>query len=294
MVKISSEHIKEKSTWYKIDGELYYFKERDEIRMFTEMFCSTFAKILGLKTADYIPSCLKELVGVKKGPAKLGLISKNFQNPKMNYYLFSDLLDNRISNLGTYGEYSLENLLQYFLNEFKGVAGVQETIQALVNMFIFDFFTNQTDRNVKNVCCEVDATPKYDRNGYHGLYGRKISSIHLAPIFDSEKSLGIMKSSHGFSLADKSQTWNTACPYSVFENGDGYEEIDPNILLLFMDNEKIARPLIERLANGDEYKLAMEQYQHPNSEIHLDTATSEHLSTLFEEKQKQLKKLLAL
>ena len=291
MVKITSNHLSEKPTWYNIQGTLYYFKERYDVRTFNELFCREFAKVLGLESADYSLAYISERqIGGKKGESRFGLLSRNYQKPDKNYYLANDFMDSQISNMRTYGDYSFENLLRYLYTEFAGISGIDETIQSLVHMYVFDFFTSQTDRNFKNVCFELEADPCKGNSNPQSLYGRTIKNVRLAPMFDNEKSLGIVKTSDGYDLVGSPSKWEPAFPYSSYDYCNF--EVDSNILQLYVNNSELALPLIERLAYDDEYRKALEAFQSSMSPIFLDPALRDHLLYFFQEKQKELQRVL--
>lgn len=294
MVKISPDHLKEKSTWYLVDGILTYFKERQDYRLFTELFCEEYGKVLGFNMAEYRIAYVKDngVYGTRKN-STLGLLSPNYQNKASNYYLLSDLQDVNISTLSTFGDYSLENLLLYLSETIGSTPNYENVVQTLINLYLFDFFTNQYDRNPKNICMQMDVIrAKRDRKNYT-LHSRKITNADVTCIFDNEKSLGLKKTAKGYNLSDDSLTWESAMPYSLNED----EEIDglnASILCLLMDHEKYARPLIERLAYESEYKKVIEHFSIPNSQVFMDEQTKKHLLALFLGKQEELKRVLRL
>ena len=295
MVKIEPEHLKEKSSWFIIGGKLCYFKEREETRMFTEIFCEEYGKLLGFNMAEYSLGYISEReVGGKKGQSKFGLISPNYQDPQYNYLLVSDLLNPRISNYGAYGPYSMQSLLNFLDTEFRLVPGKEEAMQDTVNEYIFDCFTKQIDRNPKNICYEVlaDGSPTDPR--YWGLHGRKVKEIRLATVFDSEKSLGIVKTPHGYQLQDSSLDWHSACPYSDEDKTLEGAGVDPRMFQLLVEHEDLARPLIERLAYDDEYRKVIENFERSNGRIVMDPALKKHLIAIFLGRQNEFKRLLSL
>lgn len=293
MVKIDYEHLKEKSTWFILDGQLCFFKERDEARMFTEIFESEYGELLGFDTAKYSLAYLREKKQVGKTTSKLGLISPNYQNSEYNYYLASDLLKNNIANLSSYGPYSLENIIAYFKHEFPGVPGVDQAIEDTLKLYIFDYFNSQTDRNPKNLCYRFKVEPPIAEGEYWGLHGKKVVQITLATVFDSEKSLGVTKGPNGYEITDESPVWESALPYSAIIDASGFD-VDPNIVALYFDHNQLVRPFIERLAYGDEYRKVIENFTQLNSRVILDPVTKEHLLRVFLGKQNELKRLLAL
>jgi len=255
MVKIEPEHLKEKSSWFIIKGQLYYFKEREQTRMFTEMFCEEYGKLLGFDMAEYSLAYISERNNSgRKGPSKLGLLSPNYQDPQYNYLLVSDLLNPRISNYPAYGPYCLQSLLRFIEHDFANVQGVEETMQGTIDKYIFDFNTKQIDGNPKNMCYEILANGNVSNPKYWGLHGRKVKQIRPATFFDCEKSLGIVKTPSGYQLLDDSLEWEAACPYSTDDKAFLGLDVDPRMLQLYLDYPQYAKPLIERLAYDDEYR----------------------------------------
>lgn len=295
MVKISPDHLREKSSWFIIKGQLCYFKERENTRMFTEVFLEEYGTMLGFDMAKYQLTYISEReVGGKKGRNKLGLISPNYQHPEYNYYLASDLLDNQISNLSNYGSYSMTGLLSYLMNEFAGVPGMESAMQDTANLYLLDCFTKQIDRNPKNICYEVLAEENPSNKKYWGLHGRKVTKIRLATVFDSEKSLGIVKTPSGYRLLDSSLNWESSCPYGYNDKSFEGLGVDSRILQIYMEYEKLVRPLIERLAYDDEYRKVIEMFEAPNSRMIIDPAVKKHLLAIFYGRQEEFKRLLTL
>ena len=293
MVKIEPQHLKEKSSWFVIKGQLCYFKEREETRMFTEMFCEEYGKLLGFDMAQYSLAYISEReVGGKKGQSKLGLLSPNYQRPEFNYLLVSDLLNPQISNYPAYGPYCMQSLLYFLEQEFTNSEGVEDTLQGTINKYIFDFNTKQIDGNPKNMCYEILASG--NNPAYWGLHGRKVKKIRTATFFDCEKSLGIVKTPGGYQLTDESLGWEAACPYSA-EDKDyiGYG-VDPRMLQLYLDYPQYAKPLMERLAYDDEYRKVIEMFEQSNGRIVMDPMLKKHLVALFLGRQNEFKRLLTL
>ena len=295
MVKIEPEHLKEKSSWFIVKGQLCYFKEREDTRMFTEIFCEEYGKLLGFRMAEYSLAYISEReVGGKKGESKFGLLSPNYQDPQYNYLLASDLQNPRISNYAAYGPYCMQSLLSFIDTEFAKVEGKDQTMQDTVNEYIFDCFTKQVDRNPKNICYEVLANGSTTDPKYWGLHGRKVKEIRLATLYDNEKSLGIVKTPQGYQLQDSSLEWQSACPYSLEDKDYVGLGVDPRMVQLLLDHEQLARPLIERLAYDDEYRKVIELFEHTNGRIVMDPGLKKHLLAIFLGRQNEFKRLLTL
>lgn len=293
MVKISPDHLREKDTWYMCDGKLQYFKERDEVRMFSELFCEEYAKKLGFKVASYDLAVLRDIsAGAKVGEAKLGLLTPNYQDSRYNYYLVSDLLNSDISNLGAYGNYSLSNLITFLRTEYGDVEGVEEAIQDTVNLFLFDYMTDQEDRNPKNICFEVDAEPGSNKK-YWGLHGRKVKRISLATLFDNERSLGITKTGNGYQMENGSNAWDTSMPYCDEDVDMSSINVDPHVFSLFVEETDLAGPMIERLANQSEYLDVINNSFSKNiNKVMLNNDEKKFLIAKFLGRQEALKRIL--
>lgn len=295
MVKISPDHLAEKSSWFMVDGKLQYFKERDQIRMFSEIFCEEYGKKLGFRMADYQLEYLREITfGTKVGETKFGLLSPNYQDNRYNYYLVSDLLNSDISNLGCYGNYSLSNLISFLRTEYGDVPGVNEAIRDTINLFLFDYVTNQEDRNPKNICYEVEAEAGDDKK-YWGLHGRKVKKIALATVFDSERSLGIKKTANGYEMINDSPEWESALPYSSETDNEIIDGMNSGVMELYMDEPEIVTPLMSRLAYGDDFeKLIKDSFSHSNDKVCLSKDEKDFLLHNFFERQNGLRRVLSL
>lgn len=294
MIKIEPGHLKEKSSWFIIKGQLCYFKEREETRMFTEMFCEEYGKLLGFDMAQYSLAYIRERDVDKKGQSKLGLLSPNYQNPEYNYLLVSDLLNPQISNYPAYGPYCMQSLLSFIDHEFANVPGKEETIQGTIDKYIFDFNTKQIDGNPKNMCYEILANGNVSNPRYWGLHGRKVKQIRPATFFDCEKSLGIVKTPAGYQLTDDSLGWEAACPYSPEDKDYVGFGVDPRMLQLYLEYPAYAKPLIERFAYDDEYRKVIEMFEQSNGRIVMDPTIKKHLIAIFLGRQEEFKRLLTL
>ena len=160
-VAINETLLREKSTWYEIDGKLNYFKVRNDFRLFSEFFFSMFAsKIMGLQSLEYHLAYVRT-----EGPnisqadevTKCGLLSENFQNPNYNHYLISELMNPEISDFVAYGgEYNLKSLLTFF-KDYLAHDEYNANELFLIKLFISDAFTVQVDRNPNNIAFQVPA-----------------------------------------------------------------------------------------------------------------------------------------
>ena len=158
LVELNDAYLKEKPTWYVINREVKYFKARGDLRLFSELFFTEFARdIIGLDTLDYEVAHVRTLdakVKPSQEERKTGLLSTNFQTKDNNYYLVSELYDPEICGLTGYGNYNLQNLLSFFRD---GVASEDyKNIESfLTKLFLADGFTLQVDRNPNNIGFQI-------------------------------------------------------------------------------------------------------------------------------------------
>lgn len=320
-VSINESYLSEKPTWYYVDNKLVYFKKRSDYRLFTEQFFSMFAnEIVGLDTVIYKVAnirkvkCTSELE--KKGYT--GLISENFQDKsKYNYYLLSELENPSISSLVGYGDYCLSNLLEFFNNVLDDKS-LEDVKSFLLKLFIADAFTLQMDRNHHNIGFK---TPKIDGIDYskrlrpeiisnvcninenivlvNGIY--KLKNFSPTPVYDSERIFGV--DHRNVFLHKENDVWTPIFPYSsdlMFRNqaeakeaqDSLYDGLDPNLMEVFMNYESDVRDLIDRLANGDEYREILERFEQSNTQILLHQSTIEYFEKILSERRKVFQKVL--
>ena len=321
-VGINKEYLKEKPTWYIIDDTLQYFKVRNDYRLLTESFCSKLGKVMGLDTLEYRVAYLKDTavyLPKSEQQVKCGLLSNSFQTKDKNYYLVSELLNSEISDLRSYGEYSLQNLLSFL--EFHTTKECYEKNKSyLLLLFICDYFTHQLDRNYHNISFEI---PKIEGVNYkerlrlnvfhselaskYGVYSEngmvwKIPDLFPTKMYDSERSLG---ADHKKPLSyANGEVWMPLFPYSrdllfsTQEEGQAkkeeYDGLDPNLVEVALNYDQEVIPILERLVYGDEYREVLEQYNTNHSQIRIKKETNDFLVNLFEDKQKEMKKVLSL
>lgn len=322
-VYMNEPYLKEKPTWCMIGDELHYFKIRNDFRLFTEQFFSMFAKeILDLDTLDYKVSLVRTMrPGLKKSEevVKVGLLSKNFQSPEYNYYLVSELLNSQISDFISYGGYTLKNLLAFFKDHLDKKAYTENEL-FLIKLFIADGYTHQEDRNCHNIgfkIPKIEGIPHTKRlraqelqknNNAIGEYVVNENGIALlkhmtpTPVYDSERILGT--DHRDVFTYQQGQVW---CPLFPFKEGtrfisqeqglqiqkEDYYGMDPNLFELFIEYEKICKPLFERLAYESEYKKILERFTGNTSQIILSKNSIDRLEKIFEDKQKSLKRILS-
>ena len=95
-VSINEGYLREKPTWYEIEGRLQYFKIRNDFRLFTEQFFSMFGReIMGLDTLDYRVAYVRTkspIIKQSDEKTQCGLLSDNFQSSEW-WRLFWDAIE---------------------------------------------------------------------------------------------------------------------------------------------------------------------------------------------------------
>ena len=323
-VLLNEEYLREKPTWYEIEGKLQYFKIRNDFRLFTEQFYSMFGReILGLDTIDYQVAYVRTkdpVVKQSEEVTKCGLLSENFQDPtKYNYYLVSELMKSKISDFIMYGGYTLQNLLAFF-NDYLDKKEYKECELFLIKLFIGDGFTHQEDRNFNNIGFQI---PKIEgipytkrlhseilRNNPNAINSYTINEegrillkdFSPSKVYDSERIFGF-DHKNVFNY----RTENVWCPLFPFSNETlfetqeeaqkvqlSYDGLDPNLCELFFTYPDICKPIFERLVYDDEYRKILERFRGNTRQINLDTDEEERIIHVCEDKREVFKRILEL
>lgn len=158
LLKIEPQILQAKPTWYQVNGKLNYFKERNDLRIFAELFYHEYAKeTLKLDTLIYQLAYVREIKSGQPQPeAKLGLLSPNFQTDDKNYYLGCELMDPENSDLCSYGSFNLMDLLRFF-KDYLIKTDYERVKDFLIRLFIVDALLLQVDRNYRNLGFEIPA-----------------------------------------------------------------------------------------------------------------------------------------
>jgi len=324
-ISLNEAYLKEKPTWYEIEGKLQYFKIRNDFRLFTELFFSKFAStIMDLPTINYDIAYVRTKrpsIPQSKEETKCGLLSVNFQTPESNHYLISELMHSEISNFIAYGGYNLEGLLRFFKDYL-----VQEDYSKnelyLIKLFISDAYTYHVDRNANNISVKI---PKIPGVSYKDrLHPEKIKKVTTDPnflefdsqnsrillkglepdvVFDSERILGVdHKNVRKFS---EGECWAPLFPYTEDQNfkdltpeerkkiqDRDYFGLDPNLCSLYLDHTETCKPYFERLAYDDEYRKILEEFTKNSSAIVLGNSDLEYVENVLENRRKEFQKIL--
>lgn len=319
-VNINEDYLREKPTWYELGkGRLVYFKSRNDLRLFSELFFSEYAReIIGLDTVkfDVIHMRTKDPVKKQKDEErKIGLISNNFQTQDNNYYLVSELENPEISALKSYGEYSLVTLLHFF-KDLLSNDDYNKVKDFLIKLFLADAFTLQVDRNHNNISFQVPKIKgvSYKQRLYPYLLSQipeasesvtcegcimKIIGLEPSIVYDNERILGI-DHKHQF-VHEKGDVWAPLFPFNselLFKDQDQAKEIqeiydgyDPNLYELLNAFPEII-PIAERLAFDDEYRKILEKFHGSSMPVMLDDDEYAKITDTIEERRDVFQRIL--
>lgn len=320
-IALNEKYLREKPTWYEIDGRLQYFKIRNDFRLFTEQFFSMFGReVLELDTLDYRVAYVRTIDPVLKKSeevTKCGLLSDNFQTPEYNYYLVSELMNKHLSDFVMYGGYTLENLLAFF-RDYLDEKDYNTNELVIIKLFIADAFTHQEDRNYNNICWKIpkiegipytkrlhpEIIKKYpSATGHYTLKsngGILLKGLTSSKIYDSERSLGT--DHKNIFTYYPGQVWSPLFPYNhntLFESQEkalktqeAYDDLDPNLFELYINHQEVCEPIFERLAYDSEYRKILERFKSDTSQIKLSDKSEERIVQIFQDKQKVLQRIL--
>lgn len=324
-VSLNEAYLKEKPTWYEIEGKLQYFKVRNDFRLFTELFFSKFATtIMDLPTIDYNVAYVRTkspCISQSKEQTKCGLLSVNFQTPESNHYLISELMHSEICSFIAYGGYSLKNLLHFF-KDYLATEDYKANELFLIKLFISDAYTYHVDRNPNNISVKI---PKIHGVSYkdrlHPEKIRKLPGGHKYTTFDQENARTLLKGLQPDVVFDserilgvdhknvrkfiEGECWAPLFPYDsdtdfkdltsdeikIIQEHDFFG-LDPNLCSLYFDQADICKPFFERLAYDDEYKKILEEFTKPSGAIQLASADVEYVQNVLESRRKEFKKIL--
>lgn len=287
MVSINKGHLKEKDTWFLIDGKLNFFKPRNDYRIIGELLCSDIQKSLGMNPVDYSLAYIN---------GQLGIISENFQEKDHCYYHVSDLYRPEISSIKAFGDYSFKTLCDYFDAKLEDKSLLKKIKLELAQLFIVDYLTHQEDRNFKNIMFDMKVQGIEHKFGMiPSIHGRRINDISLSKIFDNEKSFSIGR--NGVYDYKLNKTWDTS--FKVEPNtGVGFfddeREIDINLLNIYMDYPELCTDFMKKIVDEFNPTEILSKYQQGNSQIIIRPNNVSYIDSLLEKRQKGIRKVLEL
>lgn len=285
LVSIDKNHLKEKDTWYLINGKLYFFKPRSDYRIIGELLCSDIQRALGIDSVEYNLAYIN---------GQLGILSENFQVHGNNYYHVSDLYKSEISSIKAFGQYSFKTLCDYFEAKLDNKELHSIICRQLAELFICDFLTHQQDRNYKNIMFKMKVQGVEHKLGIiPSIHGRKIEDISLSKVFDSEKSFSISR--EGVYDYNLNKVWDTSF---MFEDntGTGFFDderlIDINLLSMYMYYPDLSKDFMEKIVNELNIQQILSNYQQGNSQLFLKQKNVNYLDNLLTNKQEAIQRVL--
>lgn len=268
-VDIEETLLKEKDSWYiGDDNKVYFFKKRQDGRIFGEIISEHVMKSLEEDTAHYSIASVNN---------QLGLLTPNFQNlEEHNYYDLRTLCQILPYLPKNYNETTLKQILEAF--EYSGLENYQQIQQSIINRYVIDWGTHQVDDNPRNII--------FKRNKETGL-------LTLAPSIDREQSFGASKTSLHFD-SDKLKIWVPSIVYNdaTFRQEPYlYEEMDANILELAMDYPKMTEKAFDHFF-GINYNKVFNTLCKTTCQISLPDKTTDYLNGIIHTKNTEKKKIL--
>lgn len=116
----------------KIDGNWYFWKYVDDYQLLNELIGSFLAKLIDLDTAEYIPGI--------SSTDKLVVISKNFREPSIKYFMSNKFFKEAPL---TYSEYLSK--INYNTESLKSLDKL--LLKQLLKVCILDLYMGQYDRH---------------------------------------------------------------------------------------------------------------------------------------------------
>ncbi len=268
-VDMDPELLKEKDSWYYIDGRVMFFKPRDDVRVAGECISQAYAEALGEKAAKYSVVKLNE---------RLGLISENFQDcGRYQYYDFCQLYQLFSSFPRRYNCFTLKELLKTV--EYYEPEGGLDLQQALINRFIFDWFTHQLDSNPRNTNLRRH---------------KKTRKLELDHVFDKEQSFGV--NSAGMFDEEMLEMWIPSIPYDEIdfkEHPYQVDGLDANVFALLIDYPDMTAKALEHVFSIS-YKEILDSFVSGENSFSLPEGTLAYLKGIGEKKEHEKEKLYQL
>ena len=153
---------------FKIDNDIYYFKEAPNRELVMELISKSIAFILGIPYLDESIAILNDKYGLlSKSYLKVGDKSYNLQSLMQNYFYENneeELLDyKKLASLN-----NLEDIWFALEDRYEDNDIVKKLMEGITNIFMFDLLLRESDRTLKNI--------EIIENG---------TDIKLAPLYDT-------------------------------------------------------------------------------------------------------------
>lgn len=151
----------------KIDGNWYFWKYVDDYQLLNELIGSFLAKLIDLDTAEYIPGI--------SSTDKLVVISKNFREPNIKYFMSNKFFKEAPL---TYSEYLSK--INYNTESLKSLDKL--LLKQLLKVCILDLYMGQYDRHSGNLMFKINnissLAPIYD---YSCSFAGKLKEYYQNP-----------------------------------------------------------------------------------------------------------------
>ena len=153
---------------FKIDNDIYYFKEAPNRELVMELISKSIAFILGIPYLDESIAILNDKYGLlSKSYLKDGDKSYNLQSLMQNYFYENndeeELLDyKKLASLN-----NLEDIWFALEDRYEDNDIVKKLMEGITNIFMFDLLLKESDRTLKNIeiienGTEIKLAPLYD------------------------------------------------------------------------------------------------------------------------------------
>ena len=264
--------LKEKDSWYKNEkGEVFFFKRRLDDRLLGEMLSQKIFECLPEGSAEY------EVVYLN---GELGLLTRSFQD--INRFRYYDLcnLHNLFPDFTRNHNYlTLKTILTAL--SYQNISNYNELVQQIIDRYVMDWMTHQTDGNPRNILFAYDKITK---------------SLKVASSFDKERSFGINRKGQ-FDDEPANGIWLASIPYEdidfkkrpyTFEEG-----LDTNIVSLYMDYPEQTILALKKAISINYLKI-FNEYKVKNSEFNLSNEMINYLCDIIDVKGNQVEKILSL
>ena len=152
---------------FKIDNDIYYFKEAPNRELVMELISKSIAFILGIPYLDESIAILNDKYGLlSKSYLKVGDKSYNLQSLMQNYFYENneeELLDyKKLDSLN-----NLEDIWFALEDRYEDNDIVKKLMEGITNIFMFDLLLRESDRTLKNIeiienDTDIKLAPLYD------------------------------------------------------------------------------------------------------------------------------------
>ena len=152
---------------FKIDNDIYYFKEAPNRELVMELISKSIAFILGIPYLDESIAILNDKYGLlSKSYLKVGDKSYNLQSLMQNYFYENneeELLDyKKLASLN-----NLEDIWFALEDRYEDNDIVKKLMEGITNIFMFDLLLRESDRTLKNIeiienDTDIKLAPLYD------------------------------------------------------------------------------------------------------------------------------------